>query len=84
MGIGTAPLKQRYRDLIKFPPENRSEFSVFLNDQNEWINHHDMAIDGAILFLDKKTPGLLHMYLVSYERHAVVAHYSIKLPKTVA
>ncbi|WP_133139285.1 hypothetical protein [Legionella genomosp. 1] len=83
MGIGTAPLKQRYSDLMSTPPESRSEFSVFLNDRNEWINHHDMAIDGAILFLDKKDPDLLHIYLVSYERHAVVAHYSIKLPNTI-
>ena len=81
MGIGAAPLKQNYSDLMNTPPENRSEFSVFLNDRNEWINHHDMAIDGTILFLDKKKPNLLHMYLVSYERHAVVAHYSIDLPK---
>lgn len=81
MGIGTAPLKQSYSELKDIPPENRSEFSVFLNDHNKWINHHDMAIDGTILFLDKKKPNLLHMYLVSYERHAVVAHYSIKLPE---
>ncbi|QDP73312.1 hypothetical protein FOG18_12430 [Legionella israelensis] len=81
MGIGTAPLKQRYNDLMSLPPENRSEFSVFLNERDEWINHHDMAIDGAILFIDKDNPNLLHMYLVSYERHAVVAHYKMNVPE---
>jgi len=80
MGIGTAPLKQNYSDLLKMPPESLPEFSVFLNKNNEWINHHDMAIDGTILFLDEKNPDLLHMYLVSYERHAVVAHYKIEIP----
>ena len=81
MGIGTAPLKERYVDLMKNPPETRSEFSIFVNDKGEWINHHNMAIDGSILLLDKNHPNFLHMYLVSYERHAVIAHYWIELPE---
>lgn len=81
MGIGTAPLKQKYADLMHTTPENSSEFSFFVNGQGAWMNHHDMAIDGSILFLDKNDPDLLHMYLVSYERHAVIAHYWMELPK---
>ncbi|MCH9756435.1 MAG: hypothetical protein K0U37_04490 [Gammaproteobacteria bacterium] len=80
MGIGTPPLKQNYRALSKHPPSMSPVFSVLLNERAEWINHHEAAIDGAILFMDKYKSNRLHMYLVSYERHAVVAHYVMILP----
>jgi hypothetical protein len=80
MGIGTAPLKQSYTALLKNPPAMSPVFSVFLNEKNEWINHHEAAIDGVILFIDKYKSNRLHMYLVSYERHAVVSHYTMTLP----
>jgi len=83
MGIGTAPLKESYEHLIKNPPEKSPFFSVFLDEANKWINHHDLAIDGSLLFLDHKQKNKLHIYLVSYERHAVVAHYWIELPKPI-
>lgn len=81
MGVGTPPLKQTYTALLKNPPESDPIFSVFLNEKDEWINHHEAAIDGAILFIDKYKKNRLHMYVVSYERHAVVAHYIITLPE---
>lgn len=82
MGIGTAPLKERYSALINNPPEKSPVFSVFVNEKNQWINHHEVAIDGSYLFLDKNQPNRLHLYLVSYERHAVVAHYWMELPQS--
>lgn len=81
MGIGTAPLKENYSSLSNNPPEKSPHFSVLVNEKDEWINHHEVAIDGSYLFLDKSHPNRLHIYLVSYERHAVVAHYWIELPE---
>ncbi|HAT7910058.1 TPA: hypothetical protein GJ769_12680 [Legionella pneumophila] len=81
MGIGTAPLKENYISLINNPPEKTPLFSVSVNENNEWINHHKIAIDGSYLFLDKNHVNRLHLYLVSYERHAVVAHYWMELPQ---
>lgn len=80
MGIGTAPLRENYTSLINNPPEKSPSFSVLVNEKDEWINHHEVAIDGSILFLDKNYPNRLHLFLVSYERHAVVAHYWMELP----
>lgn len=82
MGIGTAPLKESYSSLINDPPEKSPQFSVLVNDKDEWINHHEVAIDGSYLFLEKNHPNRLHLYLVSYERHAVVAHYWMELPRS--
>lgn len=82
MGIGTAPLKENYALLINNPPEKSPLFSVLVNEKDEWINHHAVAIDGSILLLDKTHSNRLHMFLVSYERHAVVAHYWMELPES--
>lgn len=75
MGIGTPPLKQSYTQLVRYPPDKSPVFSVLLDSHGKWINHHDVGIDGSIIFLDKNHPNHLHFYLVSYERHAVIAHY---------
>lgn len=77
-----APLKESYSVLINNPPEKSPVFSVLVNEKNKWINHHEIAIDGSYLFLDKNQPNRLHLYLVSYERHAVVAHYWMDLPQS--
>ncbi len=77
MGIGTAPLEETYSHLVQHPPNKSAIFSVLLTQTNEWINHHDVAIDGAIVFLDKYNSNQLHLYLVSYERQAVISHYTL-------
>ena len=83
MGIGTPPLKQTYTSLSKHPPAMSPIFSVFLNEKGSWINHHEAAIDGVILLIDKDKKNRLHMYLVSYERHAIVGHYMMILPDDI-
>lgn len=79
MGIGVPPFFQSYDDLEKNPPNKSPYFSVMLDSQNRWINHHDVAIDGPILHRDKLNPDLLHLYLLSYERHTLVGHFVILL-----
>lgn len=79
MGIGTPPLKQSYTDLQNNPPDKSPIFSFLLTKDNKWINHHELAVDGSILFIDKIDDKKLHVLLVSYERHAIVAHYMLNL-----
>jgi hypothetical protein len=52
---------------------------VLLDSQDRWINHHEVAIDGPVLHRDKLNPDLLHLYLLSYERHTLIGHYVISL-----
>lgn len=79
MGIGTPTVHQEYQTCQKEPPDKSPFFSVYLDPEDKWINHHDVAIDGSILFLDKTDPKNMHVYLVSYERHSLIAHYIINL-----
>jgi uncharacterized membrane protein YdjX (TVP38/TMEM64 family) len=77
MGIGVPPFYQSYEELEKNPPQRSPHVSVLLDEQGGWIDHHGFAIDGPVLHRDEKDPDLLHVYLLSYERHSLVAHLVI-------
>ncbi|MBD2775999.1 hypothetical protein [Iningainema tapete] len=79
MGIGLPPFSQSYEDLKKAPPAQSPYFSVLLDSQNKWINHHDTGLVGVAMHRDKFNPNLLHFYFLSYERHTLVGHYLITL-----
>jgi hypothetical protein len=77
MGIGTPPFFQSYADLQSHPPHRSPYFSVLLDADGRWIDHHGFAIDGPVLHRDEKVPNRLHAYLLSYERHCLIAHFVI-------
>ncbi|MEG4288007.1 hypothetical protein Q5692_04700 [Microcoleus sp. C2C3] len=77
MGIGIPPFFQSYEDLKQAPPFQSPYFSVLLDSQNKWINHHETAIDGVVMHRDRDNPELLHFYFLTYERHSLLGHYII-------
>jgi hypothetical protein len=78
MGIGVPPFFQSYKELKKNPPDKSPYFSVMLDENNAWINHHDAAMDGPVLHRDIDDPNLLHVYLLSYERHSLIGHFNVQ------
>ncbi|MBD2203106.1 hypothetical protein H6G33_16865 [Calothrix sp. FACHB-1219] len=79
LGIGLPPFMQSYTDLNKKHPDENPYFSLLLDSQNRWINHHQLGVDGTIMHLDKDNPNLLHLYLLSYERNSLIAHFLVNL-----
>lgn len=77
MGIGVPPFFQSYDDLQKNPPDESPYFCVMLDSESRWINHHEVAIDGPVMHRDAGDPNKLHVYLLSYERHSLVAHFMV-------
>jgi uncharacterized membrane protein YdjX (TVP38/TMEM64 family) len=77
IGVGTPPFFQSYEELQKNPSHKSPYVSVLLDEQDLWIDHHSVAIDGPVLHRDENAPGLLHIYLLSYERHSLIAHFVI-------
>jgi len=77
MGIGMPPVFESYPALENNPPDKSPYFSVLLDSENKWINHHDVAIDGSVMHRDNIDPNILHIYLLSYERHTLIGHYTI-------
>ena len=80
MGISLPPVFQTYGELELAPPAKSPFFCVLLDDKDQWIDHHKVAIDGAILHKDINNPQLLHLYLLSYQRHTLIAHYEFSIP----
>jgi uncharacterized membrane protein YdjX (TVP38/TMEM64 family) len=78
MGIGTPPFFQSYEELQRHPPERSTYFSVTLDAEDRWINHHELAIDGPVMHRDAENPNVLHVYLLSYERHSLISHFRIE------
>jgi len=79
MGIGVPPFYQNYGDLQASPPHESPYYSFLLDEENRWIDHHKAAIDGPVMHRDEDDPNLVHLYLLSYERHTLIAHFVIPL-----
>ena len=79
LGIGIPPFYQSYEELQKLPPSESPYFSLLLNEDQEWIDHHTFAIDGPVMHRDVDDPSKVHLYLLSYERHAIIAHFVIPM-----
>jgi hypothetical protein len=50
---------------------------VRTESSDRWIDHHTFAIDGPVMHRDERDPDLLHVYLPSYERHSLIAHFVV-------
>jgi uncharacterized membrane protein YdjX (TVP38/TMEM64 family) len=81
MGIGVPTFFQSYEELQQAPPQQSPYFSLLLDADGRWINHHEVAIDGPVLHRDAADPRLLHVYLLSYERHSLVRHFVVTIPE---
>ena len=79
MGISVPPFFQAYEELEANLPWKSPYYSFIVDSKDAWINHHELSVDGPVMHRDEKDPNLLHLYLLSYERHALVAHFLIPL-----
>lgn len=75
MGIGNHPF---YEDQVAHEKHNArtSPYYCFLMDaEDRWLDSHAVGIDGPLLHWDAAEPNTLHLWLLSFERHALVGHY---------
>jgi hypothetical protein len=77
MGVALHPFSESYDASAKAPDKQIPYFAMFVNDKDEWINSHNLGVDGPLMFLDKADTKKLHLYLLSFERHAFVGHFVI-------
>jgi hypothetical protein len=80
LGIGTPSFFESYDEVVAHPPIQRTFYGFHLDSQNRWLDHHAIGIDGPLLHRDADDPSLLHLYLLSYERHALLNHFVITVP----
>ena len=57
-----------------------SPYYAYLADgSGNWLDSHAIGIDGPLMHWDIDNPDVLHIWLLSFERHALVGHYLVKL-----
>ncbi len=79
MGIGNHPFYESVVEHNKLSSIENSYFGVLLDEQGNWLDSHKIGIDGPLLHLDKNDSTILHVWLLSFERHALVGHYEVML-----
>ena len=84
MGIGNHPFYEDCKSHEELCSLDNPYFGVLLNNEGSWLDSHKIGIDGPLLHLDKENPNIIHVWLLSFERHALVGHYEIDLTEKSA
>jgi hypothetical protein len=77
MGFGNHSFYETYDESMHNKSLESPYYGLISNLKGEWLDSHKIGIDGPLLHLDKE--GYLHIWILSFERHAFVGHYKIKI-----
>lgn len=80
LGIGNPSFFEAYDTVVENPPTQRAFYGFHLDAQDRWLDHHAIGVDGPLLHWDAEDPSCLHLYLLSYERHALLNHVILTIP----
>ncbi|MBI4400311.1 MAG: hypothetical protein HY581_01620 [Nitrospirae bacterium] len=80
MGIGNPSFFESYEEVLANSPRDRPYYGFHLDAQDRWIDHHAVGVDGPLLHWDADDPSKLHLYLLAYERHALLNHFVLTCP----
>jgi hypothetical protein len=80
LGIGNPSFFEAYDTVVENPPTQRAFYGFHLDAQDRWLDHHAIGVDGPLLHWDAEDPSRLHLYLLSYERHALLNHVILTIP----
>lgn len=76
MGFGNHTFYETYEHAQYCKVSTNPYFAYLTNENGMWIDSHKVGIDGPLLYLDKENNNILHVLILSFERHAIVGHYS--------
>lgn len=79
MGVGVPPFKQTYLNALANPSTRSTYYGLLLDEGNRVLDPSKIGVDGPMLHWDDKRPGVLHVWLLGFKRHAAVAHYELQI-----
>jgi len=79
MGFGNHTFYETYKHSQECKTSNNPYFAYLTDEKGRWIDSHKVGVDGPLLYLDAENENRLHVLILSFERHAVVGHYSYEL-----
>jgi hypothetical protein len=83
-GIGTPVIQASAAERASELAEDRPRYLMLLDPQGNHIDNHLTGVDGVYVWREAGDPGLLHLWLVGYERIAFVAHLSASWPNVAS
>lgn len=75
MGFGNHTFYETYAQHQALHSTNNSYYAYLTDADHQWLDSHRLGIDGPIMHWDEELPNRLHLWLLSFERHALVGHY---------
>lgn len=80
MGIGNHPFYEGYTAHRQHDAKTDPWFSALVDAQDLWLDSHAIGMDGPLMHWDADVPGRLHVWMLSFERHALIGHYVLDFP----
>jgi hypothetical protein len=77
MGFGNHSFYESYAQQQSGPSKHSPYFCILTTDDYLWLDSHEVGIDGPLLHIDAQDPRRLHIWILAFERHAFVGHYSV-------
>jgi hypothetical protein len=82
-GIGTPEIYANVDERLREMEAQRPAYLFLLDTKGDLVDNHHAGIDRVYLWREAGSPDRLHLYLVSYERIALVGHLSFAWPGAI-
>ena len=79
MGIANHSFYEDYKTMLANKSQENPFYAFFTDKSGKWLDSHKIGVDGPLMYFDAEDPEVLHLWLLSFERHSFVGHYLIKL-----
>jgi len=75
MGIGNHTFYESYSSHLQHVTSTSPYYGLVLDGDGKWLDSHKIGIDGPLIHFSDSAKTHLHVWLLSFERHALVGHY---------
>ena len=79
MGIGNHPFYEKQDKAQKNTSKENPYYGFVIDSEGKWVDSHFFGVDGPLFHMDIDDADVLHYWLLSFERHAMVAHLTFNL-----
>lgn len=77
MGFGNHSFYETYEEHLACCAKDNPYYGYLADENGNWLDSHTIGIDGPIIHWDDQRENVLHVWLLSFERHSLVGHYEI-------
>ncbi len=79
MGIGNHTFYESYDQHIAHKTSSNPYYALLVDEEGRWLDSHKIGIDGPLIHRDPEDHNIWHIWLLSFERHALVGHYEVEI-----